>query len=170
MLRHADVRLDKLTKDRYHGFLSDSILGLTLASPEDERENPEWADEGYESANRWLLEQTRNQAWFDLLFTENVNYGFRRNLLGLKPIALGVDTISMLLVIGVAAGSWTGQFVSTIHSLAPEWWASLAITMVHAVLFKKNIQAKWVQAAAETYARQLLAACDTLGRAKSTQS
>ena len=63
MLRHADVRLDKPTKDRYHEFLSDSVPRLTLASPEDERENPEWADEGYESANRWLLEQTRDHAW-----------------------------------------------------------------------------------------------------------
>ena len=107
---------------------------------------------------------------FELLFTENVNYGFRRNLLGLKPIALGVDTISLLLVIGVAVGSWTGQFASAIQSLAPEWWASLAITTVHALLFKRIIQADWVQAAAETYARQLLAACDTLQSARSTQS
>ena len=96
MLRNADGRLDKPTKERYRTFLSESIPGLTLASAEGERENPEKAHAGYESANRWLLEQTRDHARFGLLFTENINYGFRRNLLGLKPIALGVDAMAVV--------------------------------------------------------------------------
>ena len=168
MLRHADGRLEKPTKERYRRFLSEAVPGLTLASAVDERENPERAHAGDESANRWLLEQTRDHARFALLFTENVNYGFRRNLLGLKPIALGVDAIALLLVVGVASGSWTGQFASTIEIVAPEWWASLSITAVHTLAFVVLIRAKWVRAAAETYARQLLAACDSLESARNT--
>ena len=166
MLRHADGRLDKLTKERYRAFLTKSVPGLTLASAEDERENPESSYAGYKSANRWLLEQTRDRARFELLFAENVNYGFRRNLLGLKPIGLGADAIALLLVVGVALGSWTGQFTSTIETLAPEWWASLSITAVHTLALVVLIRAKWVRAAAETYARQLLAACDLLESAR----
>ena len=59
MLRHADDRLEKPTKERYRRFLSEAVPGLTLASAVDERENPERAHAGDESANRWLLEQTR---------------------------------------------------------------------------------------------------------------
>ena len=170
MLRNADGRLDKPTKERYRTFLSESIPGLTLASAEDERENPEKAHAGYESANRWLLEQTRDRTRFDLLFAENINYGFRRNLLGLKPIALGVDAIALLLVVGVAGGSWTGQFASMIETIAPEWWVSLSITALHTLAFVVLIQTEWVRAAAETYARQLLAACDSLESGRNTQT
>ena len=141
---------------------------MTLASAEAERENPEKAHVGYESANRWLLEQTRDHARFGLLFTENINYGFRRNLLGLKPIALGVDAMAVLLVVGVACGSWTGQLASTIETVGPEWWASLLITAIHTLVFVVLIRAEWVRAAAETYARQLLAACDSLGSVRNT--
>ena len=168
MLRHADGRLGKPTKERYRTFLTKAVPGLTLASEEDERENPESAYAGYESANRWLLEQTMDRARFELLFTENVNYGFRRNLLGLKPIALGADAIALLLLIGMAGGSWTGQFASTIETVAPEWWASLSITAVHTLALVVLIRPKWVRATAETYARQLLAACDSLEGARNT--
>ncbi len=58
MLRHADGRLEKPTKERYRRFLSEAVPGLPLVPTEDERENPEKALAGYESANRWLLEQT----------------------------------------------------------------------------------------------------------------
>ena len=168
MLRHADGRLEKPTKERYRRFLGEAVPGLTLASEQDERKNPDRAYGKYESANRWLLAQTRDHARFALLFTENINYGFRRNLLGLKPIALGLDAIALLLVLGVATGSWTGQFASTIEAVALEWWASLLITAGHTLVFVVLIRARWVRAAAETYARQLLAACDLLESARNT--
>ena len=162
MLRHNDSRLPKLIKDRYRSFLSSAVPGLVLASPEEEAANPEEADAGYDSANRWLLEHTRDHAQFDLLFTENMNYGFRRNLLALKLIALGIDAFALILVIGTAIASWTGEFASTILALSLEWWASVVITIVHTLLFVAYIRADWVRIAAETYAQQLLAACDSL--------
>ena len=162
MLRHTDSRLPTQTKDRYRSFLSSAIPALTLASPQEEAANPEQADAGYDSANCWLLERTRDRARFDLLFTENMNYGFRRNLLALKPIALAMNAIALLLVIGVAVASWTGQFVSTVSTLSPEWWVSVVITAGHTLLFVAYIRADWVRMAAETYAQQLLAACDSL--------
>ena len=162
MLRHNDRRLSKPTKDRYRSFLSSAIPGLALASPQEEEANPAQADAGYESANRWLLEHTRDHARFGLLFTENMNYGFRRNLLGLKPIALGLDAIALMLVIGVAVASWKGEFAGTIQDLSLEWWASAVITAIHTLLFAAYIRDDWVRMAAETYAQQLLAACDSL--------
>ena len=168
MLRHTDCRLPKPTKDRYRTFLSSTVPGLALASPQEEEGNPEQADAGYDSANRWLLEQTRDHARFDLLFTENMNYGFRRNLLALKPIALGMDAIALILVIGMAFTSWTGHFASTIPTLSEEWWASVVITAGHTLLFVAYIRTDWVRKAAETYAKQLLAACDSLDGAMYT--
>ena len=41
---------------------------LTLPLVEEERNNPERADEEYESANAWLLKQTTDHDRFALLF------------------------------------------------------------------------------------------------------
>ena len=162
MLRHIDCRLPKPTKDRYRGFLSRAVPALVLATPQEEEEDPAQADARYDSANRWLLEHTRDHGRFDLLFNENMNYGFRRNLLALKPIALGMDAIALVLVVGTAITSWTGDFNCTILALSQEWWASVVITAVHTLLFVAYIREGWVRLAAETYAQQLLASCDSL--------
>ena len=68
----------------------------------------------------------------------------------------------MVLVIGVGVAYWTGHVASTIQSLKPEWWASLAIAVVHALVFIGFIGADWVRVSAERYAGQLLGACDSL--------
>ncbi len=162
MLRHTDSRLPKPTKDRYRNFLSGAVPDLALASWQEEEANPEQADAGYDSANRWLLKRIRDHARFDLLFRENMNYGFRQNLLALKSIALGIDAVALLLVIATACASWTGEFATTTQALSPEWWASVLITVGHTLLFVAYIRADWVRMAAETYAQQLLAACDSL--------
>ena len=162
MLRHSDGRLDKPTKERYHHLLTRAVPGLTLSSAEEEKSHPDQADEGYESANSWLLERTRDHDRYALLFKENMNYGFRRNLAGLKPIALAMDVIALAPVFVVAVGFWTGQLATTVQALPPEWWVSLAITASHALFFLKQIRSDWVRFAAETYAHQLLAACDSL--------
>ncbi len=162
MLRHIDGRLPKPTKDRYRRFLRVAVPGLALASRQEEKANPEEADAGYDSASRWLLEHTRDQTRFDLLFAENMNYGFRRNLLALKPIALGIDAVALMLMIGMAVASWTDQLASTLAALSLEWWTSVVITTGHMLLFVAYIRADWMRMAAETYAQQLLAACDSL--------
>ena len=135
-----------------------------MASPQEEEENPEQADSGYESANRWLLERTRGKPQFDLLFTENMNYGYRRNLLGLKPVALAIDAVALVLIFGMAVTSWTGQLATTIQALSPEWWVSLIVALGHMLVFALYIQPDWVRTAAETYAHQLLSACDSLNQ------
>lgn len=162
MLRHNDSRLPKPTKARYRNFLSSAVPGLALASQQEEEANPAQADAGYESANRWLLERTRDHTRFALLFTENMNYGFRRNLLALKPIALGMNAIALVLLVYMAVASWTGQLSDTISALSLEWWVSAIITAGHTLLFVTYIRADWVRMTAEMYAQQLLAACDSL--------
>ena len=95
---------------------------------------------------------------------------FRRNLLALKLIAYGVEVIAVLVLIGVALASWTGNLATTFQTLALEWWVCFTMTTVHALLFKACIRPEWVRAAAENYARQLLAACDLLGGALDKKS
>lgn len=162
MLRYRDSRLPELTKDRYRSFLSSAVPGLVLASRVEEEANPELADAGYDSASSWLLEQTRDPNKFGLLLAENMNFGFRRNLLALKPIALGIDVVAVVLIIGMVVASWTGEIESTVSALSLEWSAGAVVVVGHALVFLGYIRVDWVRRAADTYARRLLGSCDAL--------
>ena len=84
MLRHRNLLLAKETKYRYRTFLENNVPKLRLATPEEEQKNPDKADDGYENATSWLLAKTRERSRFHMIFEENVNYGFRRNLWAAK--------------------------------------------------------------------------------------
>ena len=162
MLRHSDTRLARSTKDRYRGFLKRSVPGLNLASPDEERTCSAHADDGYESATAWLLAQTRDRGRFGLIFRENVNYGFRRNIWGLKPLAFVIDGASMVILAVIAEGAWTGQVTTTLESVDTFVWVSVVVLATHFIAFTFLIRRDWVRTAADAYAQQLLAACDTL--------
>jgi len=162
MLRQSDTRLNAPTKNRYRAFLQAAVPELVLASPEEERNNPEAADDGYESANSWLLAQTRDRERFGLLFAENINYGFRRNVWALRPWAFALEAVALVVVGLIALESWKEELTTTLSAISPELWASLVFILIHAFFFALKIRAVWVRLAAEAYAQQLLAACDIL--------
>jgi hypothetical protein len=56
--------------------------------------DPSKADAAYDSAVRSLLEQRRRPS-DRLVFSENCNYGFVRNLVGLKPIGLAAALLTL---------------------------------------------------------------------------
>ena len=158
-LSHADGNLDDRTKARYHKFLSEHVDDWTAPSPEEELKDPDAAAAAYDSATRWLREKTRNQEKFGLVFKENVSYGFRRNLFGLKKVGLA---ISVLCGIGnswaLCAGSLDGEKLS--H---PEGFASLILSLLMILAWTFIIRPRWVRDSADGYARALLATCDQIG-------
>ena len=162
MLRHCDTRIDQLTKDRYHDFLQRSVPNLEIPSCEEEKKNPACADETYESANAWLLSKTRDLDRFSLLFRENINYGFRRNLLGLKYWAFGFDAIGIVILFIAGFSFLTVMPPMHIRYIPDLYWVSLILIILHAAFFMIIVRKKWVRTAADTFAKQLLAACDTL--------
>ena len=162
MLRHRDTSLPSMTKERYRSFLAEHVQGLALASREAEQTCPIEADDGYESATSWLVSRTRNRDKFGLLFQENINYGFRRNIWALKPWALAIDSIFIVIITILESDSWTGDISTTLGLVTVPVWACLTLTVFHMSILAFIIQPDWVRVQAEAYARQLLAACDTL--------
>jgi hypothetical protein len=163
LLRHRDDAINKTTKARYHAFLSAHVQGLRIPGPDDEAQDPSSADEVYASATDWLLSRTRDKQTFRLVFEENMNYGYRRNLWALRPIAIAVDIVLIATVIGlhitVAPDSKSAQLA--LHSPG---MTALAVTGAHLALILAATK-DWVHTAGQAYARQLVAACDTLGSA-----
>jgi hypothetical protein len=88
MLTHADDTINVETKGRYYTYLRSH--GRVLSTPDEEIAAPREAVDRARGAIDWLLEHTRPAARTSLLFDENIAYGFRRNLYGMKPIALAL--------------------------------------------------------------------------------
>lgn len=101
LLTHADETFAAETKERYHDYLRHH--GLSISTPEEEKASPDTALSRTSSAVDWLLEHTRPNAKTSLLFSENVAYGYHRNLYGMKPIAL---IVAITTIAGHGALLW----------------------------------------------------------------
>lgn len=97
LLCHSDSTIDRFTKTRYHRAL-EILCGnsIHLPTPEEEAFDPGEAGEKYRSATKLLIEHRRDKK-FDLLHKELANYGFRRNLLGLKPAGIVIAAVALLI-------------------------------------------------------------------------
>ena len=102
-LRHREAHLPPPVLARYHVFFAKHIPLFLAPSAEQERGDPKAADGMYASAVKWLQERCRGQA-FPLVEKENAEYGFRRNLRGLKPI--GITACLVALLISAFAIAW----------------------------------------------------------------
>ena len=148
----------------------EGLLGQALPTEEEEARDPCGADQQYEAAVSFLREATRDTSMFSLVFAENVNYGFRRNLWGLKPYGFALAALA-------TAASW-GLFLLSAGLPTAEPWLDTVVMSPDAVTVTRLagsvlnttavgvwlfiITPGWVRIAAEAYAQRLLGALDTL--------
>lgn len=156
MLRHCNARIDRHTKARYHRNAS-VLAGVPMPTAEQELADPRAAEDAYEAATKALIATTRDTKKFRLLFDENINYGFCRNMCGLKPVGL------VLSVAGLFIGGWRAwneiQSASGISPFAAIT-AGTSILLLYVWLFVVN--ADWPKTAAYAYADRLMEASDHL--------
>lgn len=150
-LRHRDNNLDSVTKARYHNYLQQHVPKLKIPTAMQEAKDAAAADENYRSASKWLLERTRDKEKFPLVFEENTNYGFQRNALALKPVALAV----LVLCIGFVVVD-----VYVRSEVAASTAISLGVSVLALMMWLAVVSEAWVKDAAHAYARALLAGCD----------
>lgn len=153
------------SKDRFRTFVAGQ-LKQTAPTAEEEQADPRRANDFYLTANAWLRDRTRDTRTYPILFGENITYGYRRNLLGLKPIGLLMNLIVLV-------------FCGSVIWFRPPYFAALAhldeklvIIMVAAVLHSAYlifaVGKKAVYDASRVYGRQLILSCDTLMKKPST--
>ena len=159
LLRHSDRTLPRPVQRRYHEKLGTLVPNVMLPTEEEEGSAPATADAMYESCVIFLLERTRDTKAFALLFSENIAYGFRRNLWGMKPagVALaiaGLAAVTVKLCYDIAISS-------PAELLALDAAALLLLSLLLAIWIVRVTPA-WVRRAAEAYGLRLLSACDVL--------
>jgi hypothetical protein len=157
-LRHRDTHLDEYTKARYISFLQRHIAGWTPPTSEEEAANPEAADRRYETAVKWLLEYTRDTTKFPLVFKENISYGFRRNLYGLRIIGLFLAVVALVVNINEQNHYYRNNS-GEVHVLGV---LLTCVCIIMALCWWFITTRDWVRDAADSYARALLSACDAV--------
>ena len=104
-LRHSNEEFSSVTRQQLHTKLRS--LGLHVPSSNDQQRDPNAADAHWEACTEALIRRTRDHKQFPLVYVGLTEYGFRRNLLGLKPFGL---TLSIMALLGCSWKAWHSWF------------------------------------------------------------
>lgn len=164
IFRHKDSRLDAITKLRYHKKLAILVKEAKAPTPQDEQADPTAADEVYSAWSNYLRVNTRDAKKHPLLFQENVNYGYRRNVWGLRPVGIAFSLL---------AASISYLFIYLHHketgSIDRSQLATGLFATVMLMLWIFRFTSTWVKIPADEYAARLAECVEILG-AKVTAS
>src|SRR5262249_46640777 len=105
----------------------------------------------------FLREKTRDKERFPLVHAANREYGFRRNLWGMKPAAIALGVVSLAATIVPAFTDRISLPAEPLRMIAAA--GAQAALVVFWVL---RITPEWVRSTGFAYAERLLAACDSL--------
>lgn len=151
LLRHSNNYLDKNTKSRYHEMLSQIIPNIHLPSYQEEQNDSTDADQVYESCAKYLISKTRDTKKYNLLFKENINYGFRRNLWGMKSWALLIVFISIVIHTFYA----TQKFSIPLNTISSSDFFLFIFFIASALFWIFIIRKDWVKIPSFAYAERL---------------
>lgn len=149
---------DQVETERRHARLEELLGGgVRLSTATEEAADPESADARYSSALNRLIGKVRGQAQFHLLNVENRNYGFARNLFGLRTwgVRLAWATLG-LAILGIGLLASIQGWSSSAPLLLP------ATTSAVALIGWKFVDADFVKPSAVAYAARLAETLDAL--------
>jgi len=157
IFRHRDRRLDAITKARYHARLATLVQGTKAPTVSEEEADKTAADRVYTAWSRYLRVNTRDAKEYSLLFKENVSYGFRRNVWGLRPIGIIMCTVCCLI-----AGALLYRSYKATGVVSEEFAGALAVAVAFLALWVFRFSADWVRVPAYAYADRLAESVETL--------
>lgn len=172
-LRHSDRNLPTPTKLRYHAALQRYVSRVRLPTAGEEAADPRTADEAYRSVVEWLKERCRGEK-YPLVEKENAEYGFRRNLRGLRMP--GVVAV-LLALLGSGFGIWRASNLTmmdfgaegldvlierVLRAPTPLIWGAVLVDLVALGFWLFVVRDRWVRQAGDQYTRALLSNCESL--------
>jgi hypothetical protein len=148
MLSHQASPLDPTALSLLHAALA-KLTGIPAPSKRKEARNPDTADKIYDEYVRYLRDSTRDKAKYPRVFEELTNYGFRRNLWGLKPIGLVLSAVGSLAAFGAVWWHRGGNHL-------PVAGAAAAVDVAMLGTWIWWITPEWVRIPAQAYAERLI--------------
>lgn len=154
-LSYSDDTIDEITKVRYRINLGNAS-SIYLPSEEEEVDNGyEFYKSTYRSAIKWLIEKTRKN---DILLQDNINYGFCRNLLGLKNLGIMICLLSLMINVFNIYIEYEFLYLEVPFKI----WITMLIIIGLLMGYIFYVNEKLVRAQSEAYARSLLRCCENI--------
>jgi hypothetical protein len=157
MLSHRNSKLNAVTLSRYHLKFGQLIPGIEIPNARDESLSRSDSDTKYESCILFLREKTRDRKQFSMVFNENVNYGFRRNLWAAKPFGIATSAVGFGSCLVSLCLRHPSAYSSPLFGVV-----GLLVCFFLIVLWIFVFNPDWVRVAAEEYARRLIGAIEIL--------
>jgi hypothetical protein len=143
---------NRIQVERRHALLQGQLgAGLRLPTETEEVQDPEGADAIYEAAIGVLKERTRDANQYPLVQNENARYGFRRNVLGLRPFGIAATLIALGAALAAAV---------PIRNVRAAFVVMAAADLLLLLFWWRIVTEAWVRPAAEAYADALLRSLD----------
>lgn len=149
-LRHGNHEFNEVTRGRVHDKLRS--IGLKVPTREEQEQDYVAADKCYESCTEELIRRTRDQNKFPLVFKGLVEYGFRRNLLGLKTFGVVLSVASLAGAVWFTYSAWSQDEIPGVPLVVGLIIAGLLLAWV------AWVTERTVKLAANRYARFILEA------------
>jgi len=163
MMRYSDDAFDAASKEHYRAFYA-SKINQPVPTEAAEKTDIAAGDAFYERGGAWLRENTRDTKKFAVLFAENITYGFRRNLFGLKWPALGFN---LVLVLFCGFFLYKRMPIDTDDDTTMRLLVVVVLAVVHSLFMGFGVTKQSVIDASRIYARQLILSCEKfLGKEK----
>lgn len=163
ILRHQDNTISKVTKQRYHNCLA-SKVNTRFPSEQDERDNPSHSDDIYQSGVDWLLEETRNIERFPLVISENIWFGFSRNLFALKKWGIILNLVILAIncfliwLVDIRKNTWSLDYLEAL--IFKKYFLFIAVPFLFLFIWIFLIREGWVKNRGNAYAKALLRSCE----------
>jgi hypothetical protein len=156
IMRFHNTWLNEESLARYHRKLS-ALVNVPQPTKELEEANPTEADKAYTTFVDYLKSKTRSPDQFSMVIEENINYGFRRNLWGMRAVGILISATSVLLPLSPLLVNFeVGWSLTKVNAIA------CAINVCFLILWLLRISTDWVKLAATAYAERLVASTDNL--------
>lgn len=151
ILGHGQKIVSAEALARCHKKLRELDTALNVpTSLEEEAAQGEKTIETYKSCNELLLQHTQDKTKFNLLFEENIRYGFRRNTYAIRTAGLILSVCGFLVCAGAVGMKWHQTESIDVVSLIG------TLTCAFLFLFWFQITEAWVWRQANQYASRLI--------------
>jgi hypothetical protein len=158
LFRSNNQRIDTITKQRAYKMLFELVPESKMTfDSKDENDR----DEIYKAWTSYLISKTRNNKEYSLLFSENISYGFRRNLYSLKPIGLLICIVGCIgnyLFVAIPKG------FSNFISYGLPFFISELLILVLLLIWIFLITSTWIRTQAFSYADRLFESIEKVHR------
>lgn len=149
-LRHDNAEYSSASRERVHAKLRG--FGLSVPTKNEEIHDQADADSRWIACTEELIRRTRKKKKYPLVFKGLVEYGFRRNLLGLKPFGLSICITSLIACAWSVWSTWNSNEIAAVGISTT--LLSLSLILVWLFWVREDI----VFISANRYARFLLEA------------